>query len=356
MNSATLDHKCPNCSATLKFNPHGQNWVCEYCRSEFTKEEIEASEAKRGHIIDENTEAVATEKDANGMDIYSCPNCGAQIVADENTTATFCVYCKSTAILKNKLVGEFNPSKVIPFYKTKEDAIEAFKKIGKGKPFMPKEFSSQKNIDEMKGVYIPFWLYDFSVNGSIEADAKRVKTWRSGDYQYTKTDTYLVFRDGNMTYHKIPVDGSTHFEDDVMNSIEPFDYTGLVDFSHSYLSGFLAEKYDVESDKAISAAQERAKNSTTNTLKSSIGGYTSIHVVKENHQLEKTNEDYVLLPVWMLNIKYHDKCYIFAMNGQTGKMIGDIPVDKKKVAIWWIGLFVITFAICSLIWILGGIL
>lgn len=356
MSSGTLDHKCPNCAATLKFNPHGQNWACEYCKSTFNIEQIEALEAKRGTVLDEESTEVKLEKDINGMDVYSCPNCGAQIVADEATTATFCVYCKSTAILKNKLVGEFNPSMVIPFTNTKEDAIKAFKSIGKGRPFMPKEFSSQKNIDEIKGVYIPFWVYDFHAEGSIEADAKRVKTWRSGDYQYTKTDTYMVFRDGNMDYYRIPVDGSTHFADDIMNSIEPFDYNGLVKFNHSYLSGFLAEKYDVESKDASVIAQERAKNSTINTLKSSIGGYTSVIVSRENHQIQLTKDEYVLLPVWMLNIKYKDKIYPFAMNGQTGKMIGDIPLDKKKAVIWWILILVGTFLICTVIWLIGGIL
>lgn len=356
MSSGTLDHVCPNCRAALKFNPHGQNWKCEYCRSEFTKEDIDAFEAKRGNVIDEEAESVKLEQDENGMDIYSCPNCGAQIVADENTTATFCVYCKSTAILKNKLVGEFNPAYVIPFQNTKEDAIKAFKSIGKGRPFMPKEFSDQRNINEVKGVYIPFWVYDFDVTGSLEADAKRVKTWTSGDYHYTKTDTYLIFRDGNMTYYRIPVDGSTHFADDIMNSIEPFDYKGLVKFSHSYLSGFLAEKYDVESKDAEPIAAERAKTSTTNTLKSSIGGYTSVSVMKENHNIQMTKSEYVLLPVWMLNIKYKDKIYPFAMNGQTGKMIGDIPLDKKKAIIWWILILVGTFLVCTVVWLIGGIL
>lgn len=343
-----LDHKCPNCRAPLKFNPHGQNWTCEYCRSVFTKEDIKQYEEKRKKR--EKPELA----EASGMDIYSCPNCGAEIVADENTSATFCVYCRSTAILKNKLVGKFNPAYVIPFQKTKEDAIKAFRSIGKGRPFMPKEFNYQRNIDEIKGVYIPFWIYDFDVKGSIQAKARRVKTWISGDYQYTKTDTYLIFRDGDMSYFRIPVDGSTHFADDIMNSIEPFDYKELIDFSPSYLSGFLAEKYDVEGKDAMPIAEKRARNSTTNTLKSSIGGYTSVSVSKEDHQLDMTKEEYVLLPVWMLNIKYKGKIYPFAMNGQTGKMIGDIPLDKKKVVIWWVSILAITFVIATLIWWIGG--
>ena len=353
--NGTIDHKCPNCAAVLKFNPHGQNWKCEYCKSEFDSAQIEAINEKSGKVIDETTEAVKLQKDFNGMDIYSCPNCGAQIVADENTTATSCVYCKSTAILKNKLVGEFNPTKIIAFHKTKEDAISAFQKIRKGRPFAPKEFNNPKNIDEMSGIYIPFWIYDFQTNGNLQADAKRVNTWRSGDYMITKTDVYLALRSGHMEYDKIPVDGSERFPNDIMNSIEPFDYNELVDFNHAYLSGFLAEKYDVDSDKALTDAVERVKNSTTDVLRNSITGYTSVVVTSANHDLQLTNKEYVLLPVWMLNIKYKDKIYTFAMNGQTGKMIGDIPIEKKKVIIWWICLFVLTFLVCIIVYLIGGI-
>lgn len=356
MAGGTLDHKCPNCDAVLKFNPHGQNWVCEYCQSKFTREEIDAQEAKKGHILDEKTEADKLEKDEQGMDVYSCPNCGAQIVADENTSATFCVYCRSTAILKNKLVGKFNPAYVIPFQKTKEDAIEAFKKIGKGRPFMPKLFSSKQNIEDMKGVYIPFWLYDFGVSGALEADAKRISSWTSGNYRYTKTDTYRAYREGNMTFHKIPVDGSTRFNDDMMNSIEPFDYAGLQTFTHAYLSGFLAEKYDVDSDAARKGAEVRAKNTATSMLQESIHGYDAVSVLKADHNLELLKNEYVLLPVWMLNIQYQGKIYMFAMNGQTGKLIGDIPIDKKKVAVWWIGITLLLFGILTVIWLIGGLL
>lgn len=350
-NVGTMDHKCQNCGAVLKFNPHGQNWVCEYCKSEFTKEEVDAYEKSRGvENLTKETDTVKLETNWEGADVYSCPNCGAEIIADENTSATFCVYCKNTAILKNKLVGEFNPSMVIPFHKTKEDAILAFKSIGHGKPLMPKLFNSKKNIDEIKGIYIPFWLYDYDVEANITADAKRIRTWISGNCRYTKTDTFLITRKGNMHFSRIPVDGSTHFANDVMNSIEPFDYNGLVDFSHSYLSGFLAEKYDVTSEVASAEALQRAKSSTTDVLKNDIHGYDTVMVTNANHTANLNKSDYVLLPVWLLNIKYKNKLYTFAMNGQTGKMIGDIPIDKTKVVILWIIIFAVIMIILSVIW------
>ncbi|MBQ8206746.1 MAG: DNA helicase PriA, partial [Bacilli bacterium] len=240
MNEA-LDHKCPSCNAVLKFNPHGQNWKCEYCRSEFNLEQITTYEEKVGKTLEKEVEPISKGE----MDLYSCPNCGAQIIADPNVSTTSCVYCKNTTILKDKLQGEFNPNYVIPFKHTKEDAINAFKKLGKGKILMPKAFNEKKNINEMSGIYIPFWLYDFEANGVMEADCKRITSWRSGDYRYTKTDTYLATRGGSMKFNHVPADGSKRFDNAIMNSIEPFDYKDLKEFNYSYLSGFLSEKYDV---------------------------------------------------------------------------------------------------------------
>lgn len=342
----TLDHKCPKCNAVLKFNPHGQNWKCEYCRSEFSLNELLEYEEKANKVLDEKQ---ANVENINGMDVYICNNCGAQIIADENTSTTSCVYCKNTAILKNKLQGEFNPKYVIPFRHTKEDAINAFKKLGKGKILMPKAFNDLKNINEMSGIYIPFWLYNYDADGTIEANCNRITTWTSGNYRYTKTDTYLATRSGKMSFENIPVDGSKRFENDIMNSIEPFDYKDLKNFNYSYLSGFLSEKYDVTKEEAEEDAKSRAKSSFVDEIKKDIKGYNTVLVKSQNINLNNPQNSYVLLPVWMLNIKYKDKIYTFAMNGQTGKLIGNIPIDKKKAILLWIIMFV---AISGLIFLI----
>lgn len=342
--SSTLDHKCPSCNAVLKFNPHGQNWKCEYCKNEFNLEQIEEYEKKSGKVLEEKSNK-KVNKNSEDMNIYLCKNCGAEIIAAPNVSATSCVYCKNTAILKDKLQDEFSPNFVIPFKNTKEDAIKAFKKLGKGRLLMPKEFNKEKNIQEMSGIYIPFWLYDFDINGIVEADCKRITSWRSGNYRYTKTDTYLVTRGGSLSFNNVPVDGSKRFQNDIMNSIEPFDYNDLKHFNYSYLSGFLSEKYDVNKDDAIIEGNNRAKNSFIEKMKDDIRGYTTVVPVKDSINLNNTNSNYVLLPVWMLNIKYKNKIYTFAMNGQTGKLIGNIPIDVKKAILFWLLIFILTFAI-----------
>lgn len=344
-----LDNKCPGCSAPIHFNPTAGNWKCDYCNSEFTLEEMQKynNASSEENNVPEKKEQVDNSSD--NFVSYKCKNCGAEIIADEQTAATFCVYCGNTAILKSKLSGGFAPDSVIPFKTEKEEAIKAFVNISNGRPFVPKDFNNKENIDKIKGVYIPFWLCDLEIEGAVNCDAKKIKTWTSGDTHYTKTDTYKLYRSGSMTFSKIPVDGSTRFNNDIMNSIEPFDYNDMVKYNHAYLSGFFAEKYDVDYEEASKEAINRALESGKEILLNDSHGYSG-KVIFENTLAPKRNTKYyALLPVWMVNVKYNNKMYIFAMNGQTGEFIGDIPLDKMKVAIWSILSFASIFLAIILI-------
>ena len=236
-----LDNKCPSCGAPIHYNPKASKWKCEYCNSTFTLEEMKkynnASNDKHNDTEKENLVKETAKKEIDDMVYisYKCQNCGAEIVADEQTAATFCVYCGSTAILKNKLSGAFAPSLIIPFKTEKQEAIHAFVGLKKGRPFVPKDFTSKENIEKIKGVYIPFWLYDIMVSGTVNCNGTQVTSWTRGDMHYTKTDTYAINRTGEMLFTKVPVDGSTRFANDIMNSIEPFDYKEIIEYNHAYI-------------------------------------------------------------------------------------------------------------------------
>ena len=333
--SKVLDNKCPGCGAPIHFKPKLGIFKCDYCEGEYTAEQLKDMEKI-------NKEEVDTTNYVN----YNCPDCGAEIITDENTAATFCVYCGNTSIIKNRLSGKFAPSKIIPFKMEKQKAIEAFKRLRKGRPLTPKTFTSENNIEKIQGVYIPFWLYEVDVDGTIEATATRVKSWSSGDTHYTKTDYYNVVRTGTMSYHRVPVDGSTRFANDMMNTIEPFDYSKLIDYNHAYLSGFLAEKYDVNKKDAFKDAKTRTLNSTKEEMLNSMHGYSSKTIKKNKLESKEKNVEYALLPVWMVNVKYNNEYYLFAMNGESGKFIGNIPIDKKKTILISIISFAVSFLIC----------
>ena len=350
-----LDNKCPSCGAAIHFKPELGKFKCDYCDSEFTAEQLKDMDKLKKE--EEALEKSGKKDNYSSYVNYNCPDCGAEIITDENTAATFCVYCGNTSIIKNRLSGEFAPSKIIPFKIEKKKAIDAFKRLRKGRPLTPREFTNEKNIEKIQGVYIPFWLYDVNVSGTVEAKATKVSSWTSGNTHYTKTDYYKVIRSGDMFYNMVPVDGSTRFNNDMMNSIEPFDYSKLIGYNHAYLSGFLAEKYDVSKEDAFKDAKTRTLNSTREQMLSSMVGYSSKTITSNTLESSIKNTEYVLLPVWMVNVKYNNQFYLFAMNGESGKFIGNIPIDKKNAFIITIITFVIALLICigiSYLIYLGG--
>lgn len=346
-----LDNKCPACGAKITFNPKNQMWDCEYCGSKFTLEEMQKHENASNEKVNAKTGDNKIKKDTTdgvSLDVYRCENCGAEIVADETVTATFCVYCGSTAILKDKIDDGVIPNLIIPFKNVKDDAITAFKKLYKNKLLVPKSFKSQKNIEKITGVYIPFWAYDLTGDGNISFNASDTRYWSDSQYDYTEISRYLVEKSGHFEYDKVLADASSRFADDLMDSLEPFNYNDLVEYNHAYLSGFFAEKYDVLEDACLERAEDRSMNTCVSLVSNSIP-HQSKMVLNNNIKIIKNNSYYLMLPVWMLNVKYRDKMYTFAMNGQTGKIIGNLPVGIKETIIASVLVFVGLFLIATLI-------
>ena len=345
-----LNEKCLNCGADIKYNPKEKLFICEYCNSKFTIDDIKKSKVKMDNSDNLEREFSKMED----MEGYLCKNCGAEIISLDNISSTTCLYCKSSAIIKNRLSGVYKPESIIPFKFKKEDAIDAWIKLCKGRLLLPSGFKDTNNIEEMEGLYVPFWLYDCENNAYLRCDATRVATWVDSRYTYTKTDYYKVERGGNLKFESIPNDAATRFDDKIMNAIEPFNYNELIDFETSYLAGFLSEKYDVESSDAYKNAKVRIEEDSINYLRSEIKGYATVINKERNNNIQVNKTKYVLLPVYVLNIKYKDKIYHFAMNGQTKKMVGEIPVSKSKLLILILSVFILSLGILVIIFKLMG--
>ena len=235
----------------------------------------------------------------------------------------------------------------------KKAAKEGLKKHLTGKRLLPKIFKDQNHIDEIKGIYVPFWLFDADAEADIRYKGTTVRTWSDSDYNYTQTSYYSILRGGRIGFERVPVDGSSKMEDDLMESIEPFDFSSAVDFQTAYLSGYLADRYDVNADDSIGRANERVKHSTEDAFASTVSGYTTVMAENTNVRLSGGKVKYALYPVWLLNTTWNGNKYTFAMNGQTGKFVGDLPVDKSAEAKWTLLLTAIYgVATYAVVWLL----
>jgi len=344
--NAAMNVTCPSCGAALRFDGREQKLTCASCGTEFAPEAMrEADEAIRQSRRESESNwniggnRAWSEAEREQLNGYSCPSCGATIVADGTTAATECVYCGNSSILPARLQGDFRPDAILPFVKTKEDAKAAYRQLISGKRLLPKLFSREGRIEKITGVYVPFWMFDCQADADIAYRATRSHAHTEGDYIVTETDHYLVRRGGDVQFAGVPVDGSTKFADDLMDSIEPFDHAKEVAFSAAYLPGYQAERYDVNAEAAKPRADERIRQSVIDGFTGTVTGYSSVSMESASVRIGSGRVRNVMIPVWMLNTRWKDKTYTFAMNGQTGRIVGNLPVDGGLALKWGLGVF-----------------
>lgn len=361
MPTQVTNYQCPACTGPLHYSAKSGKLECDYCGSSFDVAEIEALYARKEaeaaaakQAADAKAEAAQAAKaeaaeaaaasggwdtsdlsrdwgaEADGLRVYSCPSCGAELICDQSTAATACPYCGNPAIVPGQFSGALRPDSILPFRLSKDDAVQALRAHYKGKPFLPRSFTSANHIEQIQGVYVPFWLFDGGAEGAASYRASITNVYETGDYEITETRHYHVVRAGSLAFEKIPVDASSKMPDDHMDSIEPFDYTQLRPFSTAYLPGYLADKYDVTIDDSRDRADTRCRETLAQALRDTVTGYGACVTEREDIALRRGKVHYALLPVWMLSTKWHGQDFLFAMNGQTGKLVGDLPTDRGR--------------------------
>lgn len=356
------EFKCPCCDGAIEFDSSSQNMKCPYCGTEFDVDTLKAYDEELNAQPAENMAWDCTagaewqEGEADGLRIYTCNSCGGEIVADETTAASECPFCGNPVVMTGQFAGNLKPDLVIPFKIDKQTAIATLQNHYKGKVLLPKVFKDQNHIREVKGIYVPVWLFDTDADAHVRYKATKVRTWSDSEYNYTETSHYAVVRAGGIGFENVPVDGSTKMDDTLMESIEPFNMSDAVDFQTAYLSGFFADKYDVDAETSITRANERIKRSTEDAFAATVQGYTSVIPTSSSVNLQNGRTRYALYPVWILNTQWNGQKFTFGINGQTGKIAGDLPMDKGKFWVWLFGMTgaaaAVSFALSYLLWLL----
>ncbi len=363
-----VQYKCPNCGADMAYDSTSGMLHCDSCgRNDsidtipkpeaadyhddakagtphsFRKEENYEEDIRKPHLFDENQ-----------TDEYHCKNCGAVLITDKDTTATTCSFCGAGIVLSDRLSGSLAPAKVIPFTINKQQAQEAFRTWCRKGLLTPKGFMTADRIKSITGLYVPFWLYDLNGQGEADATCTRVRTYTRGEYIYTETSFYHVYRQVNLNYLKVPADASEKMNDELMDKLEPYHYNNLKDFNMPYLAGYLAEKYNYDEKALYPRVESRISDYVNSYIQSTISGYTTTAYNRKDIKVRQRHADYVLLPVWMVCYDYKQSKHTFAMNGLTGKIVGKPPLSKGKIAAWFAGISSGVFIAIKIIAVLTG--
>lgn len=359
-----INYKCPSCGAPIEFNPRLGKFKCGYCFTEHTEEALTAyleklqakTAAADGSAADTaadkegaapkaetenhgNAEKNAAsgagntrEKERQTVKAYQCANCGAEVVAGDTSTAAFCYYCHSPVVITDRLQGDFKPDRIIPFKVDKKTAVQKFLDWAGKKKFTPKGFTSEMQQEKITGVYLPYWQADIDAKVDYHAVGVTVTRWSSGDRDYVKTDKYKIDRVGDIAVNNLQKLAFSKIDESLLNTITPYDEAEMKNFSAGYLAGFFAEQYTEDKEAIKPALMTQAKQTTTALIKESTS-CTHFESERDSTTYTVRAQRYVLLPSWILTYIYHGKPYVFAVNGQTGKTCGELPLDKAKVAL-----------------------
>lgn len=339
--SDLTDYKCPSCGGRFEFDSASQQMKCPYCDTVCDIETLEKLEEEKQASKGTAWEKTSTESfdNADGVKTFVCSACGGEIIGDDTLVATNCPFCDNPVVIGDKISGELKPDCIIPFKLDKKSAKESLKNFVNSKKFVPKIFKDENHIDEIKGIYVPYWLFKTDANADISFDGEIVERWSDSEYDYKSVDYYKLLREGYMNFENIPIDGSSKIENVITESIEPFYNEELTDFKMPYLSGYLAEKYDVSYEDCTENINSRIYSSVEEYFLTSTNDYKNVTVREKNIELSDAEVKYALYPVWFLNTSWNGETYTFAMNGQTGKFVGSLPLDKtafwKMVLILW---------------------
>lgn len=350
MPTQVSNYQCPACTGPLHYDGISGKLKCDYCGKPYDPEEIEKLYSQKENQWDDS--ALNTTWENENMKAYSCPSCGAELICEETTAASSCPYCGNPSIIPGQFKGTLKPDYVIPFKLAKKQAEENLKKHYRRKPFLPSAFTRSAHIEKIQGVYVPFWMFDGTAEGNMTFQAEKRRIYTRGDQKITETRHYQIYREGSLSFEKVPVDASLKMDDAYMDSIEPYNYKDLVSFSTAYLPGYLADKYDVTVRESEKRADKRCSNTLKDAFSKTVQGYTSFRPVSENIHIHKGKVHYGLFPIWILHTKWNGTDYLFMMNGQTGKMAGDLPVSKVKATGTFTMITVVLTAIISLFYYL----
>ena len=322
---ATVIYKCKNCGGPVKYSATLGKFNCEYCNTVYSEDEVKALT-----LLSEREDVVVDAVNGDYVE-YHCPSCGANIVTDETTVATNCYYCNNPIVMSGKLESSQMPTKVIPFRVDKKKALESFESWIKTKKFVPKSFFNDKQeIEEINGVYFPYWLYNTNVLVDIDREGSRTYTRTEGDYRVTYRKDFRIVRKGDIDVKNLPKLALAKSNKVLVESVYPFDFNNAINFDSSYLSGFVAEKKDIEKEALMNSIEDDVYKYSTKVVRDSMTG-ESVNVVNNDFTIGQGSFEYAMLPVWAYNDRDSNKHFFFSVNGQTGKVVGKLPIDNAKL-------------------------
>ena len=346
--------KCSGCGANMKYDPDTFTLYCEHCGAH-----QDLGELRTAHEIS-LVQGLDSERMGAGWDeqentVFTCDNCGAQVVLTANESASECPFCGTAHVTESKYISGLKPNAVIPFTFGVEKAIDYAKAWAKKKLYAPKKFKKKLSADGVKGVYVPAFTFDSFTSTSYFGRVGTRHTRTVGVGSNRRVETYIVWRNITGTYNRnfndVLITAGSKFGQAQLNKVSPYQTDNSIVYEEKYLLGFMAYKYDL----AIEDCWAQAQTSMHSAIRAEIlrnHPHDVVDYLNINVSHNSVSYKYVMLPVYVGNFTYHKKLYNFFVNGSTGRVAGKTPKSALKIIVTIliaIGLGVLAYFLATLL-------
>lgn len=326
-------YKCPNCDAALTYNPSLHMMECDSCASFYEPEQVSYREEEvreEYEIKEDDAEAFllenvyAEDEEYMQLKIYRCSACGAELAVNDTEVSSFCAFCGQPTVIYDRVSKQRKPTYIIPFEYSKEQAVTIVRnRLRRTGGYVPKEIQNLDVLDKIRGIYVPYFLFHAEYYDCQEIQGQKDGAADSATFQL----------EAKCEFRQLPCDASSRIDDEISQRIEPFNMNGLKRFDPSYLSGFYADSFDLTAKQLTNVVKRRCEELFDDRARRSIRKDGMVVITKSDPRCKILHSEYALLPVWFMTFRYQGEVYTMLVNGQTGKIIGGLPVEKTEIRV-----------------------
>ena len=331
-----MGFRCVNCGGNIVFDIDSQSMKCQHCGSMISPDQFEVRNSSTGEDISESE-----------LTLFTCGSCGAQLHGTEESQVGFCPYCGGQSLLQSKKDGKSMPERIIPFQVSKERCSSLFADYTKKVRYLPKELRNAAYLKSFTGIYMPYYEYDVELGASHIVGTKTVKSTS----QYDLVNTYSIDASVDGDYCGVPYDASKYYDDEIAARVLPFDMKKEQPFRPAYLSGFYADASTVPAETYYEDAEKTASSDIVEEVSRLVNKQDGITVETRSSRVDALTRGHhsTMFPLWFLTWRKGDRVAYAVVNGESGKVVSDLPVDAKTFSLGCAAIALIVFLILELL-------
>ena len=330
-----VQFNCPQCGADTAYSATDAGLTCVHCGYyEAPRQKTVGRQAERFEFTVETMERVSHGWGEARKELQ-CQGCAAYTTIGTDSLTHTCPFCGSNQVIQHAAPQDvLRPRFLIPF-KIESNDCHAIAREWLGQSWMtPNALQRVASIANFTGIYLPFWTFESTTKANWKAEVGHTETERyySNGKWRTRTKTVWKWESGRVTLpiSDLLIEGTSRVSPILLGQVNGYNLHALAAYEPKFLAGFQAQAYDIQLQAAWTQARHHMREETRQACRNQAST-SKIRNFSMNLDFDDEGWRYILLPMYLAVYKFEEKTFQVMVNGQTGEIAGQRPVDWLKV-------------------------